>query len=76
MSTSVCWELTCYGLVPCPGGVKYFHPLRSSPFDFRGEGGERFCSCKNFFFFFFTQVNKQDLFFSIKVQRKIFFPNF
>ena len=25
MSTSVCWELTCDGLVSCPGGVKDSH---------------------------------------------------
>ena len=30
MSTSVCWELTCDGLVSNPGGVKYSHPLKST----------------------------------------------
>ena len=27
MSTSICWELTCDGLVSRPGGVKDSHPL-------------------------------------------------
>ena len=27
MSTSICWELTCDGLVSHPGGVKDSHPI-------------------------------------------------
>ena len=30
MSTSVCWELTCNGLVSRPGGVKDPHPLNTT----------------------------------------------
>ena len=30
MSTSICWELTCDGLVSCPGGVKDSHPLNTT----------------------------------------------
>ena len=30
MSTSVCWELTCDGLVSCPGGVKDSYPLNTT----------------------------------------------
>ena len=29
MSTSVCWELTCDGLMSRPGRVKDFHPLNT-----------------------------------------------
>ena len=30
MSTSVCWELTCNGLVSRPGGVKDSYPLNNT----------------------------------------------
>ena len=30
MSTSVCWELICDGLVSRAGGVKDFHPLNTT----------------------------------------------
>ena len=30
MSTSMCWELTCDGLVSLPGGVKLSHPLNTT----------------------------------------------
>ena len=30
MSTSICWELTCDGLVSRPGGVKESHPLNTT----------------------------------------------
>ena len=29
MSTSVCWEITCDGLISHPGGVKGSHPLNT-----------------------------------------------
>ena len=30
MSTSICWELTCDGLVSHPGGIKDSHPLNTT----------------------------------------------
>ena len=51
MSTSVCWELTCDGLVSRPREVKDFHPLNTTEIeDKRGLDSMGNLACEGFSF--------------------------